>query len=82
MLPKSHGENDRPHSALFVVAILIGTGAVFAVIGLSNVILPPFRPEADDTLREFIPVATAYLMGGVTTVLVVVAGWRWISRRR
>jgi len=35
-----------------------------------------------DTLREFIPVALAYLVGGVTTVLVVVAGWRWIGRRR
>ncbi len=69
-------------AAHLVVAIRLGSCAVFAVIGLSNVILPPFGPEDDDTLREFIPVALAYLVGGVTTVLVVVAGWWWIGRRR
>lgn len=69
-------------AALVVAGILLGFGAAGVVIGISNAILPPFRPEDDDTLREFIPVAMAYLAWGVTTVVVVLADWRWIGRRR
>jgi Na+-translocating ferredoxin:NAD+ oxidoreductase RnfE subunit len=79
---------DRPLTsivlgvAVVVFAIVLGCVAAFVVIGISNAILPPFRPEDDDTLRERIPVAITYLAGGVTTVIVLVAGWRWVSRRR
>lgn len=53
-----------------------------AVIGISNAILPPFQMADDDTLRERIPVALAYLAWGVTTLVVMLLGWRWLRRTR
>lgn len=53
-----------------------------AVIGISNAILPPFQTADDDTLRERVPVAFAYLAWGVTTLVVMLLGSRWLRRTR
>lgn len=65
---------------LIAVAILAGFVAMMAVIGLANALLPPFQPADDDTLRERIPVALAYLAWGGTTLVILVVGWSWWRR--
>ena len=61
-------------------AVLIGSAATFGVIDLVNVI-SPFRPRDDDTLREFVPVAFALLVGVVTATLIFVLGLRALTAR-
>jgi hypothetical protein len=51
--------------------------AVGATVGVSTVV-PPFRREDDDTLREFVPVALTYSTWAATTLVVAVVGWRRI----
>lgn len=68
---------------LAVVAFALGVGFVagVAVLLVLNTVLPPFRPEDDDTLREFVPVVLAYATMASTAVLAVVVAWRRIRRR-
>ena len=66
--------------AIVVLVIVVGVVAALAVIGASNALLPPFRDEDDDTLREYGPVAIAYLASIVSGTLVFIAGWRWLDR--
>ncbi len=66
---------------LLAFAVFVGFCAGWGLLLVMNAVLPPFRPEDDDTLREFIPVALAYLTMAVTTLLVLVAGWRRTRRR-
>jgi len=47
-----------------------------AFLGILKAVLPPFQPSDGDTLREFIPVALAYLTWGATTLVILVLGWR------
>ncbi|MGI8928659.1 MAG: helix-turn-helix domain-containing protein [Candidatus Limnocylindrales bacterium] len=69
---------------LAAIALVLGLGAGFVVIGAFNVVLPFRYPEDDDTLRERIPVVLAYLTWVGTSIVVFVAGLRLtiIDRRR
>jgi hypothetical protein len=69
--------------AAVVVSVAIGVGYVagMAMMSLLNVVLPPFREEVDeDTVREFAPVALAYLTWTVMTVAVVLVALRRFPR--
>jgi hypothetical protein len=68
-----------PGLVMLAVALGIGFAAGAAVLLAVNALLPPFRREDDDTLREFVPVVLAYATMAGTTALVIVFGWR---RRR
>lgn len=63
------------------LAVIAGFGLAMAFMLATNAILPPFRREDDDTLREFVPVAIAYAIWGFTTLAGAVFAWRWVSRR-
>lgn len=65
---------------LIALAVVLGFGAGMAVVAIGKAVLPPFQPSDDDTLREFIPVALAYLAWGATTLIVLVLGWRRVRR--
>ncbi len=65
---------------LVAVAVSPGFGAGIAVVAIGNAVLPPFQRSDDDTLREFIPVALAYLAWSATTLVILVLGWRWVRR--
>ncbi len=65
---------------LLALAVFVGFCAGWGLLLVMNAVLPPFRPEDGGTLREFIPVALAYLTMAVTALLVLVAGWRRIRR--
>lgn len=62
--------------ALIAVAVGVGFGAAYVAILAINAVLPPFRIEDDDTLRERIPVAITYAVWGLTTLALIVIGWR------
>ena len=66
---------------LLAVAVFVGFCVGWGVLLTLDAVLPPFRPEDDDTLRELIPVALTYLTWAATTLVVLVAGWRRIRRR-
>ena len=63
---------------LAVLAVALGLGFVagMAVMLVMNAALPAFRPQDDETLREFIPVTLAYATMAGTAGLVVVVAWR------
>jgi hypothetical protein len=67
---------------LVPVAVVVGYGVVLAVVVVVGTILGPFNPADDDTLRERIPEALAYLTGGATTLVILVVGWRHLSLER
>lgn len=58
------------------IALGLGFAAGVAVILVMNAVLPPFRPEDDETLPEFIPAAIAYATMAATALLVVLVAWR------
>ncbi len=62
--------------ALIAAGGVVGFAMALGVIDLLNLVLPPFRPEDDDTLREFIPAALAYATWVITALLVFVVSWR------
>lgn len=66
---------------LLALALFVGFCVGWGLLLVLNAILPPFRPEDDDTLREFIPVALTYGTWAVTTLILVMAGWRRIRSR-
>ena len=68
--------------SLLALAAFVGFCVGWGVLLTLNAVLPPFRPEDDDTLRELIPVTLTYLTWAATTLIVLVAGWRRIRRLR
>jgi ABC-type Fe3+-siderophore transport system permease subunit len=68
---------------LAVLGIALGLGfvAALAVILVMNAVLPAFRPEDDETLRELIPAAIAYATMAGTTCFVVFVAWRRLRSR-
>ncbi len=60
--------------ALVAVAVVVGFAAAWGVMTVLGAMLPPFQPEDDDTLREYIPVALAYMTWAATTLIVLVVG--------
>jgi hypothetical protein len=66
--------------ALIPVAVGLGFAAAYAVILALNWMLPPFQIEDDDTLRDYGPVALAYVAWVVTTLVTLVVGWRRLRR--
>lgn len=67
---------------VLALAVMIGFMAAWAFLVAMNAVLPPFREEDDDTLREFIPVAIAYAIWAATTVLVLAVAWRRLRSPR
>jgi hypothetical protein len=71
-------------AAVFVVivgaAAAAGFGLAVAVLALWGAVQGPFQREWDDTWREFVPVALAYLVWGSTIVAGLTIGWR-VTRR-
>jgi hypothetical protein len=63
---------------LAVLGIALGLGLVagLLVIAVINAVLPPFRAEDDETLREFVPAALAYATMAGTAAVVVLVAWR------
>ena len=74
---------SRSLLGLFAVAFAVGIGflAGWVVLLALNAILPPFRREDGDTLREFVPVAIAYATMAGTTALILFAAWRRFRRQ-
>jgi hypothetical protein len=68
-------------TALVAAALFVGFGMAWGFLVTVNSLLPPFRPEDDDTLREFIPVVLTYGIWGLTTLVVLVLGGRWLRKR-
>jgi hypothetical protein len=67
--------------AILGVAIGLGFLAALAVILVMNAVLPAFRPEDDETLRELIPAAIAYATWAGTAGLLVFVAWRRLRSR-
>ncbi len=66
---------------LLVLAVGIGFLVAWGLLYTMIAVLPPFRPEDDETLREFIPAALTYLTWGTTTLIVFIVGLRRLRRR-
>lgn len=62
-------------------ALFIGVSAGLAVIGVANWIAPFRDPEDDDTLREFIPAALAFMSSALTSAVIFVLGLRALLAR-
>jgi hypothetical protein len=75
-------KGSRPLLAigLLAVAAFVGFAAGWFVLIVLSALLPPFEPEDGDTMREFAPVAIAYLTSAATTVLLVVLGLKRFPR--
>jgi hypothetical protein len=69
-------------AGVIVLAAAAGYLAALAVIEIARAILPPFQPDDDDTLREFVPVALAYATWLLTSLAVVVVAATWRRRGR
>lgn len=68
-------------AAVVGIAVVVGFAAGLVAMWLTNALLPPFREDVDDdTMREFAPVALAYLTWAVTTVAVVLVALRRFPR--
>ena len=63
------------------IAVIVGFGLAWVALFAVNAVLPPFHPDDDDTLREFVPVAIAYGTWGLTTLLGAVLAWLWVRSR-
>jgi hypothetical protein len=73
-------------TVLFVALVGAGLVAGWALVMgplvlLFDAVLPPFGPDDDDTLREFVPAGAAYLVWAATAAIVVLAGWRRFGGR-
>jgi ABC-type Fe3+-siderophore transport system permease subunit len=67
--------------AVLGIALGLGLAAGLAVILVMNAVLPAFRPEDDETLRELIPAGLAYATMAGTAGLVVFIAWRRLRSR-
>lgn len=63
------------------VAVAVGFGLALGFIYVANAFLPPFRPNDDDTWREFGPVLVAYAIWGVSSLTGAVLAWRCVRDR-
>ncbi|MEP7379400.1 MAG: hypothetical protein ABI725_07570 [Chloroflexota bacterium] len=61
---------------LIPTAFAVGFVLAWVVLFIVNALLPPFRPEDDDTWREFVPVALAYGTWAATTLGGIILAWR------
>jgi hypothetical protein len=68
--------------ALGVVALAAGFVAGLGLISVVNWIVPFNYPNDDDTLREFVPVAAAYLTWAITSATIFILGLRAVLRPR
>ena len=68
--------------SVLLLAVVAGFVAAVAVLAVSQALLPPFRPEDDDTLRDYGPAAVAYLAWGAGSLFTFLLGWRRIRRYR
>ena len=66
--------------AIVGIALGLGVAAGLGALLVTNAMLPAFRLEDDETLRELIPAAVAYATMAGTTCLVVFVAWRLRSR--
>ena len=62
-------------------AVVVGFGLAWVALFALNAVLPPFRREDGDTLREFVPAAIAYATWGLTSVVGAALAWRWVRSR-
>jgi cytochrome bd-type quinol oxidase subunit 1 len=69
-------------AGLFALSVSLGFVAGLAMIAILGAVLPSFRPNDDDTMREFVPAALAYSVWGATTLVTLAFGWRRIRRVR
>ena len=67
--------------ALTAGAVVLGFGLAWLALFALSAILPPFRREDGDTLREFIPAAIAYTTWGLPSAVGGVLAWRWVHHR-
>jgi hypothetical protein len=67
---------------LLALSVSLGFVAGLAMIAILGAVLPPFRPNDDDTMREFVPAALAYVAWGATTMVTLALGWRRVRRVR
>lgn len=67
--------------ALTVGAVVVGFAMAWGALFALNAVLPPFRREDGDTLREFVPAAIAYATWALTSVVGAALAWRWVRRR-
>lgn len=70
---------------LLLLAIVLGLAALAGIVVAFGFLwalnfVSPFQPQDDDTLRERLPVAAAYLLWAATAVLVAIAGYRRLLR--
>jgi hypothetical protein len=68
-------------AGLVAVSLPLGFVAGYVVLTFMSAVLPPFRAQDDDTLRERIPVLFAYVIWALTSLAVFVAGWHRSGRR-
>ncbi|MEP7379404.1 MAG: hypothetical protein ABI725_07590 [Chloroflexota bacterium] len=61
---------------LIPTAFAVGFVLAWVVLFGLNALLPPFRPEDDDTWREIGPVALAYETWAATTLTGIILAWR------
>jgi ABC-type antimicrobial peptide transport system permease subunit len=66
---------------LVAIAGVLGFLAGWGLLYLMIAVLPPFRPEDDDTLREIVPVGLTYLTWALTSSVVFVVGLRRLQRK-
>jgi hypothetical protein len=66
---------------LAAITALIGFGLASGVLFAMQAVFPPYRPEGDDTFRQFVDVASAYVTWAVVTVGGSVIAWRMTHRR-
>lgn len=67
---------------LIPIAFAVGFALAWVVLFGVNALLPPFRPEDDETWREIGPVALAYGTWAATTLGGIIAAWRRELRAR
>jgi MFS superfamily sulfate permease-like transporter len=69
-------------AGLIPLSIFLGFVTGMGLIEILNAVLPPFQPSDDDTMREFVPAALAYLIWGATTLVTLILAWRRLRRGR
>ena len=82
MIPSTRTAKVLLIMLLTAIGVAVGFGMVWVVLGLSNLLLGPFKPEYDDTLRERGPVAIAYLVWVVCAIAFPSIGLLLMRRKR
>jgi hypothetical protein len=63
------------------VAVVVGFGLALVVLLAVNAALPPFRPEDDETMREFVPAVLTYGTWMIVSVIGSFAAWRRVRAK-